>query len=194
MTVDQYIQIKFNFTNRRRNLPFYPRRGTRDDLPHLFWELEYSNGVEVGTLFGDFAEALCTANPKLHLTCVDPYMAYMGRTQAIEDAIYEKTAARLAPFNVTMLRKPSLEATASFPNRSLDFVYIDANHSFDFIIQDMIHWAAKVKRQGILAMHDYDSTQGADVFSAINAYTHAHHIDPWYVTRELTPTAFWVCR
>jgi hypothetical protein len=49
-----------------------------------------------------------------------------------------------------------------------------------------------VKPGGIVAVHDYDVWEGGDVTLAVNAYTHAHRIDPWYVTQELTPTAYWV--
>jgi hypothetical protein len=31
-----------------------------------------------------------------------------------------------------------------------------------------------------------------EVVDAVNAYIHAKHIDPWYVTKEVEPTAYWV--
>jgi hypothetical protein len=85
-----------------------------------------------------------------------------------------------------------MEGVLDLSDRSVDFVYIDGDHAFDHAMMDIIKWAPKVKQGGIVAVHDYDIAEGADVSSAVNAYTHAHHVDPWYVTRELTPTAYWV--
>ena len=52
-------------------------------------------------------------------------------------------------------RKLSLDAVNAFLDASLDFVYIDANHEFSVVLQDIRAWFAKVKPDGILAGHDY---------------------------------------
>jgi predicted O-methyltransferase YrrM len=192
---DGAIQRKWSFRNCKRNLPFYTRReSSRNGLAELFGALGFNEGLEVGTYLGEFADLLCTCNPKLHLTCVDPWMAYMGRTQEREDGFFARAMRRLKGKNITIIRKPSQVGVLDIKDRSLDFVYIDGDHQFDHAMMDIIKWAPKVKSGGIIAVHDYDISEGADVSSAVNAYTHAHHIDPWYVTRELTPTAYWVQR
>ena len=161
----------------------------------MLGEFGFNEGVEVGTRFGDFAKALLDANPKLHLTCVDPWMAYNNRTQAWQDASYQRALNLLVKpgkYNVQIMRQPSMEAVDRFADRCLDFVFIDGNHDFEFAIMDIIHWARKVKRGGIVAVHDYHPYCGSDVPIAVDAYTMAKDIRPWYVTRELEPTAFWV--
>ena len=40
-------------------------------------------------------------------------------------------------------------------DESLDFVYIDANHAYDWVVQDIELWYPKVKKGGILWGHDY---------------------------------------
>jgi hypothetical protein len=56
---------------------------------------------------------------------------------------------------------------------------------------DIILWSKKVRKNGIIACHDcYGGETGVE--KAVEAYTHSHHIDPWYVTKELQPTAYWV--
>jgi cephalosporin hydroxylase len=42
-----------------------------------------------------------------------------------------------------------------FENNSLDFVYIDANHAYNYVVQDIELWYPKVKKGGYLCGHDY---------------------------------------
>lgn len=194
MTTDQYIHKRFRFAGRTRNLPWYPRTGTRSDLAKMFGELGFNLGVEVGTWRGDFAYELCTANPKLKLTCVDPWMAYNGRSQEREDIYYSMAVKKLEGLNIELVRKTSMDAVKTFPDGYFDFVFIDGNHLFEFAMMDILHWPKKVRKEGIIAVHDYHNECGADVIMAVDAYTHCNHIDPWYVTREHLRTAFWVNR
>lgn len=85
-----------------------------------------------------------------------------------------------------------MEALKDFSDDFLDFVYIDANHEFDYCCPDIIFWSQKVRSGGIVACHDYFHHVRGGVVHAVNAYTASHNIQPWYVTREVFPTAFWV--
>ena len=192
--IDEAIQKKFDFSRRHRNLPWYPRKGTRNHLTQLLGEIGFNKGVEVGTCYGEFAEILCKGNPNLHLTCVDPWMQYHGGSTERVENTYKVALERLKNYNVTFCRKPSLEAAPEFQDRELDFVYIDGDHYFDMVIRDIIAWVPKVKKHGLILCHDYHTECGADVIWAVDAYTHCHDIRPWYVTREEWPTAFWVNR
>jgi predicted O-methyltransferase YrrM len=136
---------------------------------------------------------MCQANPDLHLTCIDPWDNYHFRyPQEKQDKIYRQAVRRLSPFNVTILRKSSMEGLAHFEDESIDFVFIDGNHKFDWVMMDIIEWSKKVKEHGIIAVHDYYHFGWSGVVHAVNAYTQCHHIDPWYVTKEREPTAIWV--
>jgi hypothetical protein len=194
MTTADAIFRKWNFRGRRGNLPWFSYRGNRNELAELFGELGFNKGVEIGTRKGEYARVLCQKNPKLLLTCIDPWLAYNGKymRQDIQDRLYDIAVKNLNGLNVEIIRKKSMDAVGDFKDKSLDFVYIDGNHSFDYAIMDIIHWVPKVRTEGIVAIHDYHHGVGADVVKAIDAYTHCHHIDPWYITREIWPTAFWV--
>jgi predicted O-methyltransferase YrrM len=175
-------------------MPVLVRWGTRDKLPHVFAEAGLNRGVEIGTKHGTYAIKLCRANPNLHLTCVDPYFAYGGVNQEKQDTNRAMAVESLEPYNVTMVRKTSMEALADFENESLDFVFIDGAHDYDNACVDLIFWAYKVRLGGIISLHDWMAGHGAGVMQAINGYTHCHSINPWYVTREKEATAFWVKR
>lgn len=181
--------INKSFRWRTRNLPWYPRKGTRNDLAILFKKLKFNFGVEVGTKKGEYAKILLESNLDLCLVCVDPYKGYDGISQERQNNIKEYAKNNLKGLNVNQIYLPSLEAVHLYQNETFDFVYIDANHSFDYVIQDIIYWMPKIKKDGILAAHDYCD---ADVRKAVDSYTHCHNINPWYVTREHLATAFWV--
>jgi predicted O-methyltransferase YrrM len=154
--------------------------------------MEFRAGVEVGTKHGTSAEMWCKANPNLHLTCVDPYLAYhMVLDQSRQDAVYAQATERLTPYNATILRARSMDVVGDFADGSLDFVFLDGNHHFDHVVMDLVCWAQKVRRGGLVILHDYYVFEKAGIMKAVDAYTHCHRIDPWYVTFDTTPSAFW---
>lgn len=57
--------------------------------------------------------------------------------------------------NIIKVRKSSIEAAKDFPDRSLDAVYIDAEHDEESIRADIKAWRPKIKFGGILSGHDY---------------------------------------
>lgn len=57
--------------------------------------------------------------------------------------------------NVTIHRLPSLEASKKFPNEYFHFVYIDACHSYEHVMEDILVWLPKIKAGGVLGGHDY---------------------------------------
>jgi hypothetical protein len=54
-----------------------------------------------------------------------------------------------------MVRATSEIAADMFNDNSLDFVYIDANHAYDYVVQDIELWYPKVKKGGFICGHDY---------------------------------------
>jgi len=49
----------------------------------------------------------------------------------------------------------SISGSRIYKDKSLDFVFIDANHSYDSVINDLNAWFPKVKSGGHIAGHDY---------------------------------------
>lgn len=182
----------FRFRSTRDNLPWSSPRGTRGTLAAMLGELEFNKCVEVGSRAGEYAKVLCENNPNIDLVCVDPWAAYGALDQSRQDEYYQAAIRNLAPYNARLLRKPSLEGVKDFAPKSLDFVYIDGAHDFDNAVQDICQWAPKVKSGGILAGHDYYHFFRSGVVEAVDAYTHCHRINPWFITQEQHPSWFWV--
>ena len=129
----------------------------------------------------------------LNLIGIDPWTKYSNWTQEKMDQRYQATLDRLKPYpNIKIIRKTSMDAVRDIKDGSLDFVYIDGFHDFDWIMSDLIFWSPKVRSGGIVAGHDYYPFYRAGIMTAVDAYVKGHNINTWYVTREPEPTFFWV--
>jgi len=175
------------------SLPFTGwHKATRQDLAEIMAEMGYKTGAEIGVAQGTFSEVLCQTIPNLHLMCVDPWQAYDRISQELCDRRYELAVERLSHYNTTIIRKSSLEAAREIPDESLDFIYIDGAHDFDNVMIDLILWARKVRKGGIVSGHDYFHFYQSGVCRAVDAYTVAHGVTQWYITKEKEASWFWV--
>lgn len=53
------------------------------------------------------------------------------------------------------IKGESSEAASQFNDGELDLVFIDANHTYEFVKRDILAWLPKIKKGGIIAGHDY---------------------------------------
>jgi len=131
-------------------------------------------GVEVGLWKGDFAFSMLQENPKLTWYGVDPYFEYgrKKRKQPAWDAIYERVRKKLDQYSsrCIMVRKPSSEGVKDIPN-NVDFVFIDGNHDYEYVLKDIKLYEKKIRKGGVLAGHDY---YGDGVSKAANEYAKKH--------------------
>lgn len=126
---------------------------TRNDLAKLFKGV----GVEVGVERAVFAKEIAKHCDKLY--CVDAWKTYPNYRESVTqerlDEFYEQTKQRMQSYNCEIIRKFSMDAVKDFEDESLDFVYLDANHKYQSVVEDIREWSKKVKRGGIVAGHDY---------------------------------------
>lgn len=194
----EYIVDKFKIKVDNQYLIDIPEMVGAVDLAKLFAELKFTQGAEIGTDQGEYAEYLCKTIPNLELICIDPWRAeayepgYQPESfekQEFFDNRYEEARERLKPFpNCHLIKETSMEVAKTVGNNSLDFVYIDGNHDFLNVTQDMHYWLKKVKPGGILAGHDYvryPSRKFNHVQKVVNGYTTAYHLLPVFL---VTPT------
>ncbi len=174
---------------------------SRDRLAGLFSNWNYKVGAEIGVERGAYSKVLCMKNPKLHLYCIDPWQAYEGYrehvTQSKLDGFFEETKERLSPYNCTFIREFSGRASLDFEDDSLDFVYIDANHSYENVRNDLNAWVRKVRKGGIVAGHDYIKRKGQDaifgVIPAVDEFVEKHGIDKLFICRgDKSPSWYFV--
>jgi len=152
----QYILDKYQVKGKGLIKLHCTRWGT---FPILFKELGFTLGAEIGVYKGRFSKQLLRLNPNLKLYGIDAWQVYDGYedTQDPEhmERIYKEARMRLAPYNFKIIIDWSMKAVKRFKDESLDFVYIDGNHSYESVKEDIREWSKKVKKGGIVAGHDY---------------------------------------
>jgi len=157
-------------------------------------EMGVRSGIEIGTCKGASAMEWCGAIPGLQLTCVDPYKPYHGNDQQDSlDRLFEMALQKISDsgYDIDLWRASSRDTVSVFEDESVDFLFIDGDHTFDAVMMDLLQYAPKVRRGGIIALHDYFRSWDGGVMDAVDAYTKHHAISPWYVTYDVAPTAFW---
>jgi len=155
----------------------------RLELAKYFADLGYVEGAEIGVLGGSYSEVLCQVNPNLKLYCIDSWGRDGGKLADYHMRKYEEARKRLEPYKTKLMRMNSMEAVEQFKNESLDFVYIDANHSFDAIMRDLIEWTMRVRKSGIIAGHDYADGPRVGVKDAVDTYV-KHHFLRLHLTEQ----------
>lgn len=169
---------------------------TRTDLAVMFLNNGFTKGAEIGVADGRYSLTLCQANPNLELLCVDPWMVYRGNPRGGPSAQHafnlELAKRRLTPYRATLVKGFSMDVVQNVPLESLDFAYIDGNHCYEHVLNDLTEWSKRVRCGGIVAGHDFYEFQWAGVIEAVNEYTVAQGITDWWLCDEREPSFFWV--
>jgi hypothetical protein len=158
-------------------------------MPGLIRRFGLKRGVEVGVAFGGHAEAMLSTTKLELLYGVDPYRHHedykdpMNFPQEEFDRLYSDTLARLGRFGKRYqhLRLPSAEAALQVAEGSLDFVYIDADHSYNGVWNDINRWADRIRVGGFICGHDFDHPNHPGVGRAVKEFFSRLN---WPVTHE----------
>lgn len=143
----------------------------RIELAQLFNKLGFKIGAEIGVFAGYYSEVLCKTIPGLKLYGIDTWETYKRyRNHKKEMAGAYATAQKiLTPYKCTLIKKYSMDAVKDFQDESLDFVYIDSNHLYSWVKQDIEEWTKKIRKGGIVAGHDYYITHHNKITGVITA-------------------------
>jgi hypothetical protein len=119
-------------------------------------------GAEIGVHRGNFSKRILAKWPGfLHLVDawahLEEYTDVTNGSNEDHSANYLATLEAVAPFNgrYAIFKMLSNEAANCIRDGSLDWVYIDANHSYEACKEDLRLWWPKVKNGGLFSGHDY---------------------------------------
>jgi len=122
-------------------------------------------GAEIGVWLGENAESILKNLNMKKLYLIDPYKIYdeynikeVPRETDLDKA-FDDAQDRLSEYKnkIKWVKKKSEDAVNDLP--MLDFVYIDGNHDYKYVKQDMNLYWNKIKSGGILAGHDIDKPE-----------------------------------
>lgn len=135
----------------------------------------YRHGAEIGVSTGMFTKQLFFRVENLSMICVDRWAEqpeYIGHDDEGRESFlisdgwnheekYQHFLAWRNDYKLTeqlsIRRQDSIEAAKDVEDGSLDFVFIDADHSYEGCLADIHAWSPKVRSGGMVAGHDYDS-------------------------------------
>ena len=168
----------------------------RDDFPALcFWRRLY-RCVEVGVDRGNWARTFLDRFAQIHEWWgVDDWRPY-GEMQFDRDADYRMALANIQPYSgrAKLIRAGSVEASRLFAPGSVDFVYIDGEHTYEAVRGDLEAWWDRIGDHGIMAGHDWtDQPVHAGVKRAVTEFAEARGLTVYLTTvpgyhRETCPS------
>jgi len=205
MNALDYIVKKYDL-NPEADLPIEIPNVGKSDLVYLLRELDFKVGAEIGLAEGNYSRKLCEINPQMKIYGIDAwklYGVYADYSAEGLNLLCQKAKDQLGYFpNYEIIKEFSMEAVKKFKDDTLDFVYIDANHTEPYITQDITKWSKKVVSGGIVSGHDYFNGKGFGVIKAVNKYAEYNNIKPWFVLglgakipgliRDTSRSWFWI--
>lgn len=120
-------------------------------------------GAWKGTSTAYLAVEIINQNKNIKLDVVDTWEGSPEHSN--EDSVKNKTLYteflnNMNPVKnyLTPIKMTSIEASKLYKDKSLDFVFIDANHGTEDVMSDLEAWYPKIKDGGVIAGHDYETT------------------------------------
>ena len=152
-------------------------------IADLIKDIEEPVGVEVGVLTGRNLFYLLNNVPNLSIVGVDPYVPFEGGDKnskypkKVMDDMYHTVKAKAEKHNCSMMRMSSEIAVSFFKDDTLDFVFLDGNHKYDYVVQDIKNWLPKIRKGGYLIGHDWQHhILGDEVEQAVCSVLPRQHI------------------
>ena len=116
--------------------------------------------VELGAWLGKSSSYLCDKATDQQIIIID---SFKGTAEYIDSYynlaktadIYELFIDNMGERKYKAIKATSKAASRKFKDESLDVVFIDLNHSYESVKQDIALWLPKVKKGGYLAGDDY---------------------------------------
>ena len=131
---------------------------------------------EIGSFAGESSEVFARYFGQVH--CVDPWSSdpaiicdsRMNFTAEDVETSWDERAYDAG--NMTKHKGLSVDVAETVRDESLDFAYIDALHDYAHVVEDIAAWWPKVRREGFIGGHDYQSNPASDfeVYRAVNEF------------------------
>jgi hypothetical protein len=150
-----------------------------------------SLAVEVGVHQGEYLFAMVNYCKQVKWFGVDPYSVYKSFSDRfimppqeewnkVYAAICQKISTHSDRHRIKLIRKKAVDSLSDIPN-DLDLVYIDGDHTYEAVAEDIKLWEPKVRPGGIIGGHDYNKSKDryrkifSGVIQAVDEYAAANN-------------------
>jgi beta-1,4-mannosyl-glycoprotein beta-1,4-N-acetylglucosaminyltransferase len=157
--------------------------------------------VEIGSYKGRstsfMAVEIANSGKAIKFDCVDTWEGSPEHQAGgdIEDSdvvngtmfdVFEQNMKPVKDF-YTPYKMTSVEASKMYADNSLDFVFIDADHKYESVVEDILAWFPKVKNGGIISGHDFHISAPGVMLASKQILKGVRSIgDCWYATVKKT--------
>lgn len=138
--------------------------------------------IEVGVMYGQFSEKILNICKPKHFVGLDVFVAhewpiiwgeesnkyFQGKTH--EQFYLDKFAEYVKQGVVSTRKGFSHDTLKTFEDKSLDVVYLDADHTYEMVSGELAIVKDKIKDDGIIIVNDYTMNDGYGVVQAVNEF------------------------
>lgn len=198
LTIEDKMYIDFRWTSRLPGEVNNPTDGINmwlpgEDIPQLLAGKSNAIGIEIGTAEGITTEYLLRTIPDLTLYGVDPYPIYEdwdGNTPNAENN-KQQMLQKTQPYQNRYhhIFEGSDSVADDFDDDSMDFVFIDGEHTYEQVQKDCANYWKKVKPGGLLIGHDFARIEAVnravtDFAESIDKEIKNAKQDLWYIVKD----------
>ena len=168
---------KRNILTRARRFFLKDGKNRWDVIAELINKYGINIYAEIGIYKGGNIRRIVRRCPHVKYYLVDPYKANPNKKGGIYrhdqehfDFLKSFVANNIKNYDAEWMYTTSLKASKKFDDDFFDMVFIDADHSYNAVKQDIKVWLPKIKPGGIIIGHDYNNRWKNDVVKAVHEF------------------------
>lgn len=147
---------------------------------------DWRQGAELGVWRGKTLAMVLSECPELEMIGVDIWAHHDNEMEGYQEWDHEtneQTARKVVEEfgdRVELLKMTTKEASLLVPDRSLDFVFIDADHRTTAVVEDISLWRDKVNSRGVIMGHDINLDSVKEAVMQFDRNYHTELDDVWW--------------
>jgi len=160
-----------------------------------------SHFVEVGTWKGKSTSfmgvVIANSGKKIRFDCIDTFKGsteHQNDPSIVNGTLFDEFIHNTKPIQqyINPIVSDSVEAAKNYEDGSVDFIYLDGDHSYGGLCRDIEAWLPKLKPGGVIAGDDINNPDFPDVPNAILKFISDFDIDNqiWIHRSRKLPQSF----
>lgn len=126
--------------------------------------------LEIGCLYGGTTAVLALSNPKAHVISIDNFSWTPPKYPQVSLALTEKNLKEAGVKNSMLVQADSREI-AKLWESSIDLLWIDGGHSYEYVFSDLVNFAPYAQ---VVALHDYGNPAWKSIKQAVDDFLRSH--------------------